>query len=145
MRMDTLVLLILLVAVAAIATFLLASLRRGGGSPVPTADQSRTQNAYPYEGMIIGFEEIGNGRDNHGPFRAVDFAFEIQPPGEAPYQTRTSWKVYASSDQGLQLGRTVAIKVDLDDPLIIYPGMPGVEYHWARAQAVQRVQALQRR
>jgi hypothetical protein len=135
--MDTLVLLILLVAVAAIATLLLVGLRRGG-DPVATADESRTQRAYPYEGMIIGFEEIGNGRDGRGAFRSVDFAFEIQPPGEAPYQTRTSWKVYARSAHALHLGSTVAIKVDLDDPLIVYPAMPDVEYHWARAQAIQR-------
>lgn len=137
--MDTLVLLILLVAVAAIATLILVGMRRGGSGPIASGnDESRPQNAYPYEGMIVGFEEIGNGRDSRGNFRAMDFAFEIQPPGEAPYQTRTSWKVYARSAQALQLGRTVAIKVDLDDPLIIYPNMPGVEYHWARAQAVQR-------
>jgi hypothetical protein len=135
--MDTLLLLILLVALAAIGTLLLVGLRRTG-SPVAPANQARTQNAYPFEGMIIGFEEIGNGRDGRGAFRTIDFAFEIQPPGEAPYQTRTSWKVYARSAQALQLGRTVAIKVDLDDPLIIYPDMPGVEYHWARAQAVLR-------
>jgi hypothetical protein len=120
--MDTVVLLIALVAIVAIATLLLASLRRSGGSAAITSDQSRTKHAYPYEGMIIGFEEIGTGRDNRGDFRTVDFAFEIQPPGEAPYQTRTSWKVYARSAQALQLGRT----------------MPGVDYHWARAQAVQR-------
>jgi hypothetical protein len=136
--MDTLILLIILVAIAAIATLALAGLRRSGGGPVATGDQARTQNAYPYEGMIIGFEETGSGRDNRGTFRTLDFAFEIQPPGEAPYQTRTSWKVYARSAQALQLGRTVAIKVDHDDPLIIYPDMPGVEYHWARAQAMLR-------
>jgi hypothetical protein len=135
--MDTFVLLILLVAIVAIATVLLVSMRRGGG-PVATVDESRTQQAYPFEGMIVGFEEIGDGRDGRGAFRAIDFAFEIQPPGEAPYQTRTAWKVYARNAQALQLGRTVAIKVDLDDPLVIYPDMPGVEYHWARAQAVQR-------
>jgi hypothetical protein len=135
--MDTLVLLILLVAVAAIATLLLVGLRRDG-VPVATGDESRANRAHPYEGMIVGFEEIDNGRDGRGAFRSVDFAFEIQPPGEAPYQTRTAWKVYARSAHALQLGRTVPIKVDLDDPLIIYPDMPGVEYHWARAQAVQR-------
>jgi len=133
--MNTLLLLILLVVLAAIGALLLVGLRRIG-SPVAPANQARTQAAYPYEGMIIGFEEIGNGRDGRGPFRSIDFAFEIQPPGEAPYQTRTSWKVYARSAQALQLGRTVAIKVDLDDPLIIYPDLPGVEYHWSRAQAL---------
>ncbi|MFN8513477.1 MAG: hypothetical protein U0841_12980 [Chloroflexia bacterium] len=99
---------------AAIGALLLVGLRRTG-SPVAPANQARTQAAYPYEGMIIGFEEIGNGRDGRGAFRSIDFAFEIQPPGEAPYQTRTSWKVYARSAQALQLGRTVAIKVDLDE------------------------------
>lgn len=135
--MDTVVLLVLLLAVVAIVVLLLVGLRRGTAQVAPS-DEARLQRAFPYEGMIVGFEEVGDGRDGRGAYRLLDFAFEIQPPGEAPYQTRTAWKVYGRSGSTLQLGRTVAIKVDLDDSLIIYPDMPGVEYAWARAQAVQR-------
>ena len=135
--MDTVVLLVLLLAIVVIVMLLLVGMRRGGGQVV-TGDEVRVQQAFPYEGMIVGFEEIGAGRDGRGPFRALDFAFEIQPPGEAPYQARTSWKVYRRSDAALQLGRTVPIRVDLDDPLVIYPNMPGVEYHWARVQSIGR-------
>jgi hypothetical protein len=137
--MGTLLVFVLIVAIVAVGTILLTSLRRGGVI-APAGDHSRAQSAYPYEGMIVGFEERGNGRDGRGAYRTVDFAFEILPPGEAPYQTRTTWKVYARSPdaQALQLGHTVAIKVDLDDPLIIYPDLPGVEYDWGRAQALQR-------
>lgn len=136
--MDTVILLALLLAVAAIATLVLLGLRRGGG-PVAAGDEARLQRAYPYHGMIVGFEEGEGGRDGRGPFRAIDFAFEIQPPGEAPYHTRTSWKVYGrAAAQALQLGRTVPILVDMEDPLIVYPDLPGVGYHWARARAMQR-------
>jgi hypothetical protein len=135
--MDTVIFLVLLLAIVVIVMLLLVGMRRGGGQ-VAAGDEARVQQAFPFEGMIVGFEEIGEGRDGHGPFRALDFAFEIQPPGESPYQARTAWKVYRRSDAALQLGRTVPIKVDLDDPLVIYPDMPGVEYNWARIQAMQR-------
>lgn len=135
--MDTVLLLVLLLAIVVIVMLLLVGMRRGGAQ-VAASDEARVQQAFPYEGMIVGFEEIGEGRDGRGPFRALDYAFEIQPPGESPYQARTSWKVYRRSDAALQLGRTVPIKVDLDDPLVIYPDMPGVEYNWERIQAMQR-------
>ncbi len=135
--MDTLLLLILLLAAVIVVALLVAGMRRSTAQTA-ASDEARLQRAFPYAGMIVGFEEVGEGRDSRGAYRVLDFAFEIQPPGEAPYQTRTSWKVYGRGGAGLQLGRTVAIKVDLDDSLIVYPDMPGVEYAWARAQAVQR-------
>lgn len=135
--MDTVLLLVLLLAILAIIALVLLGTRRGGGQ-VAVRDETRLQRAYPYRGMIVGFEEVGDGRDARGAFRAIDFAFEILPPGESAYQTRTAWKVYGRRNPALQLGRTVAIKVDADDPLILYPDLPGVEYHWARAQAIQR-------
>ncbi|MFN8537985.1 MAG: hypothetical protein U0232_10990 [Thermomicrobiales bacterium] len=128
-------LLILLVILAAIgARSLLVGLRRTS-SPVALANQARTQAAYPYEGMIIGFEEIGNGRDGRGAFRSIDFAFEIQPrrsPLPDPHPPGRSTPAAPRPSNW----RTVAIKVDLDDPPIIYPDLPGVEYHWSRAQAL---------
>ena len=135
--MDTILLLIALLAIVIVAMLVLALARCGGGR-VSASDEARVQRAYPYEGMIVGFEDHGEGRDGRGEYRMRDFAFEIQPPGESPYQARAAWKVYARSVPALQLGRTVPIKVDLDDPLVIYPDMPGVEYDWARVQATAR-------
>ena len=141
--MDTVLILVLILAILAIVVLVLLGTRRGGGQVAPR-DESRLQRAFPYQGMIVGFEEIGDGRDTRGAFRAIDFAFEILPPGESAYQTRTSWKVYGRRNPELQLGRTVAIRVDAADPLILYPDLPGVEYHWARAQAIQSSSASSR-
>ena len=110
--MDTALLLVLLLAILAIVVLLLLSMRRGGGQGSPR-DESRLQRAFPYQGMIIGFEEIGDGRDTRGAFRAIDFAFEILPPGESAYQTRTAWKVYGRRNPELQLGRTVAGSIQI--------------------------------
>ena len=81
--MDTVLLLTLLLAVLAIIVLVLLGLRRGGAQAAP-GDETRLQRAFPYEGMIIGFEEIGDGRDARGPFRAIAFAFRASSARSHP-------------------------------------------------------------
>ena len=33
----------------------------------------------------------------------------------------------------LQVGKTVAVKVDAADPQVVYPNVPSVEYNWSAA------------
>jgi hypothetical protein len=57
----------------------------------------------------------------------VDLRLEVQPPGGAPYLANTEWELNISSMSMVEPGKSVAVKIDGEDPEIIYPNVS-----WAR-------------
>ena len=52
----------------------------------------------------------------------VYLTLEVTPPTGAPYQVDTDWWIGAAAIPKVEVGRTVAIKIDAKDPKIIYSG-----------------------
>lgn len=94
----------------------------------------RTENGVAAEATILVYEEgFFGGRDTKGRFAGIRFELEVNRPGQPPYPATTFWKVYPMAVSQLQVGQTVAVKVDAADPQIVYPNVPSVEYNWSAA------------
>lgn len=58
----------------------------------------------------------------------VDLTLQITPsPGE-PYTARTSWRVKLPLLSQFQPGASLSVKVDKNDPDLIFPNQPGAEF-----------------
>ena len=58
----------------------------------------------------------------------VDLTLQITPsPGE-PYTARTSWRVKLPLLSQFQSGASLSVKVDKDDPDLIFPNQPDAEF-----------------
>jgi hypothetical protein len=58
----------------------------------------------------------------------VDLRLEVESPSGEKYQVKTAWLVDEGVMPQIQPGASVSVKIDVEDPEIIYPNMPGVEY-----------------
>lgn len=52
----------------------------------------------------------------------VDLRLEVQPVGAASYQTSTSWLIELPFLSQVQPGQMLQVRIDRDDPNLIYPG-----------------------
>jgi len=52
----------------------------------------------------------------------IPLRLEITPPnGGAPYQTISVWDLDPANESMLQVGKTIPVKIDVQNPKIIYP------------------------
>jgi len=58
----------------------------------------------------------------------VDLTLQVQPPNGEPYTARTSWRVQLGLLSQFQPGASLSVKIDVDDPDLIFPNQPGAEY-----------------
>ncbi|GAB4578176.1 MAG: hypothetical protein Fur0022_09100 [Anaerolineales bacterium] len=58
----------------------------------------------------------------------VDLTLQVQPPQGEPYTARTSWRVGMPLLSQFQPGQSISVKIDVDDPDLIFPNQPGVEF-----------------
>jgi hypothetical protein len=58
----------------------------------------------------------------------VDLRLEVESPSGENYQVKTVWLVDEDMMPQIQPGASLSIKIDAEDPEIIYPNMRGVEY-----------------
>lgn len=104
------------------------------GENMMAEQTGRTQNGVAAEATILAYEEgFFGGRDNKGQFAGIRFDLEVNVAGRPSYPATTFWKVYPMAAPQLQVGKTVAVKVDAADPQIVYPNVPSVEYNWSAA------------
>ena len=55
----------------------------------------------------------------------IPLRLEITPPnGGAPYQTISVWDLDPTNEAMLQVGKTIPVKIDVQNPKIIYPDVP---------------------
>ncbi len=55
----------------------------------------------------------------------IPLRLEITPPnGGAPYQTISVWDLDPANESMLQVGKTIPVKIDVQNPKIIYPDVP---------------------
>lgn len=62
----------------------------------------------------------------------VDLRLEVESPSGENYQVRTAWLVDEDVMPQIQPGAMVSVKIDVEDPKIIYPNMSGVKY-WIKS------------
>jgi len=58
----------------------------------------------------------------------VDLLLAVESPAGEKYQTKTSWLVDEDMMSQIQPGASLSVKIDAEDPEIIYPNMRGVDY-----------------
>lgn len=126
----------ILVAVAVVAGIVLFFMYAArGGEKILAERAEKLKRARPAQAKILSYSEGSTrGTGNHGRYQGVHFRLQVTPPGGAAYETKTYWEVYQMAVPQLQVGNTVKVKIDADDPQVIYPNMPSVEYAWLEAQ-----------
>lgn len=84
---------------------------------------------------IIGFGTVSlRGTGDGGQYQAYRFTLEVSNEFKAPYRTQSVWEVYPMGVPQVQENMVVNVKIDADDPIIIYPLVNGVEYSWLGSQ-----------
>ncbi|AUX22693.1 hypothetical protein SOCEGT47_031990 [Sorangium cellulosum] len=86
---------------------------------------SRMARASLAQATVVSSRTRGTFQD--GSMAFVDLRLEVQPPGGAPYLANTEWELNISSMSMVEPGKSVAVKIDGEDPEIIYPNVS-----WAR-------------
>jgi len=58
----------------------------------------------------------------------VDLLLAVESPAGEKYQAKTSWLVDEDMMPQIQPGASLSVKIDAEDPEIIYPNMRGADY-----------------
>ncbi len=88
------------------------------------SDELRIKQAIP--GVIARVIEHGNKyySRKHSNLQ-IALRLEITSPnGGAPYQTISVWDLDPVNEAMVQVGKTIPVKVDVQNPKIIYPDVP---------------------
>jgi hypothetical protein len=80
--------------------------------------------------------EVGKSRVQEGPDNVVvTLRFRVHPPSSDRYETSAVWEVSPANIPQVQEGRQVAVKIDADNPKIIYSRVPWAKYDWITSDA----------
>jgi len=91
----------------------------------------KLERAIPAQATITAYQEIGlSQKSNQGKRIAIRFTLDVESAGKAPYSTTSCWDVLPMAIPQVQVGKTVAVKIDADDPMVVYPDIPSVDYSW---------------
>lgn len=58
----------------------------------------------------------------------LEIQLKIQPPEGEPYTTRTRWEVDMTARPLIQPGAQLPVKIDTQDPKVVYPNIGGAAY-----------------
>lgn len=111
------------------------------GEKILAERAEKLKRAKRAQAKILSYSE-GNtrGTGSYGRYQGVYFRLEVTLPDRKVYEAKTYWEVYQMAVPQLQVGNIVNVKIDADDPQIIYPNMTSVEYGWLEAQLHQQTQ-----
>lgn len=87
--------------------------------------QQRALAATPATAMILASSSY---TPRSGGKLIVDLTLDVHPPFGNPYRATTKWQVDFLIAQQMQPNQTIAIRIDLTDPNIIFPNIAGAEY-----------------
>ncbi len=90
--------------------------------------QARLAQAVPAEARVV---QVGRSLDqkNQGTVN-VRLRLEVTPPDRPPYQTTVTWDVETGSIPKVQEGKQVPVKMDVENPKIVYPRVGWAEFNW---------------
>ncbi|WP_437878607.1 hypothetical protein [Sorangium sp. So ce513] len=81
--------------------------------------EERAARARPASARVVSSRTRGTFEE--GAMAFVDLRLEVQPTGAAPYLANTEWEMNMSSLSMVEQGKPVAVKVDGEDPGLVYP------------------------
>ncbi|MCA9515374.1 MAG: hypothetical protein KC635_10555, partial [Myxococcales bacterium] len=68
-----------------------------------------------------------------GPWSALELELEVHPPEGHKYVAKTCWAVLDDQAPALAPGQPVAVKVDREDPQVVFPDVHDARYSWSGA------------
>lgn len=71
---------------------------------------------------------VTGGEAGVSQWARYELSLQVTPPGGTPYLARTNWLVDVSQISLLQPGKQVSVRIDQQDPQIIYPASDGAKY-----------------
>ncbi len=108
-------------------------LTKSGGKLINERNQ-KLKKAEAGKAKVLAFKSVGfRGSGAQGEFQAYTFTLEVSSAYKAAYNTDTVWNVYQMGAPKVQVGSEVNVKIDADDPAIVYPDVEDVEYSWSAA------------
>ena len=116
------------VVLAIIIFFVYAS---KSGAKLIKERQEKINRAEDAKAKIIGCStgSVG-GSGTHGRYQSYRFNLEVWNTYKAPYKAETVWDVYNMGEPKVQEGMEVNVKIDADDPSVIYPNIQFIEHSW---------------
>ncbi len=96
-------------------------------TPTKTDYQEKLANAKPAQAKIIK-SKGRTGAKTAWHSVIIDLTLEIQPPEQEPYRAETTWLSKIRQVQYLGVDTIVSVKIDRDDPQLIFPDMEEMEY-----------------
>ena len=92
---------------------------------IAQADRKRRKQAVKASAQIV---QVGHSRssEKYGDI-VVDLSLEITPPNGVPYQSKVKWRVKPASASKVQVGSSLAIKIDPKNPQSIYSAEKGID------------------
>ncbi len=104
-----------------------------GGKLMKQREQKLSRSE-PGKAKILSFRTVGlRGQGKYGEFQAYIFSLEVSSAYKAAYNTETAWNVYQMGAPRVQAGNEVNVKIDAEDPSVVYPDVEAVEYSWNAA------------
>ena len=74
--------------------------------------------------------ELSEAKPHEHPEVRADLLLRVQPPQGEAYQTITSWLVQTQAVSNIQPGSSISVKIDAEDPRIIYPNVRWAKFCW---------------
>jgi hypothetical protein len=98
--------------------------------------QARIAQATPAEARVV---QVGRSLDqkNQGTVN-VRLRLEVTPPDRPPYQTTVTWDVQTGSIPKVQEGKQVPVKIDVENPKIVYPRVGWAEFNWVYSKTEKK-------
>jgi hypothetical protein len=93
--------------------------------------KARVKDAIPAQATVEAlrvWQDLGKVR--------VRLQLLVSPPSGIPYETSVEWEVSAANLAQVQEGMQIAVKIDADNPLRVYPGVS-----WARLDGISYADA----
>ena len=114
----------ILVPLLVLAAILFSVFRREGAHLGAVKERmtelaARAARASLAQATVVSSRTLGTFED--GAMAFVELRLEVQPPGGTVYLATTEWELNISSLSTVEPGKRVAVKIDGDDPALIYP------------------------
>ena len=97
--------------------------RTAGGMPAQTKESAARQESAVWATATLLSAQAGlvGGEAGVAGWADYELSLEVSAPGGTPYQACTNWMVDLSQLSMLQSGQQLSVKIDQQDPSIIYP------------------------
>ena len=101
------------------------------GAKVQKEREDRINRAEAGRAKVLSFQMVGlRGTGKYGEYQANRFTIEVSSAYKAPYQATVVWNVYTMGAPKVQEGSELDVKIDFEDPQVVYPLANGIEYSW---------------